>query len=304
MRCILRMLVVLALASPAWAAQDTAPSTARSQEPAVSTPVPNIHAPGAPAVTAPSSSSADTYQTPASERPATAPAPAPTTTAPASVPATRYYGNYAVGAGTTFAAPMSNSTYVPYYYPMRTRFGLFRWVTPTYNYSSVNAGPTYGTVTYGTPGQTYYTPVQTYYVQPRGVFGLFQRRYRPAYQTTVYTGPAYTTPVYTPTTYTVPAGTVTGGTVPAVTTPVYTPTTYTVPTGTAPAGALPAGTTRAATAPAATAPAGTAPAGADPERTSPAATAPATTAPAGSAPARTIPPPPPPIKPKVEGDGP
>jgi len=261
MRCILRMLVVLAIASPAWAAQDIGPNTVPSQEPFVSTRVPNIHAPGAPVVTGSPASSA--YQTPAS---------APTTTDPASLPATRYSGNYVVNpfnavgtqAGTTTAAPMSNTTYTPYYYyPMRTRFRLFRRATPTYTYAAASPSPTYGTVTYNTASPTYYTPVQR-----RGLFGFFQRRYRPVYQTTVYNGAASTPPVYTPTTYTAPAGTVTSGTVPAGTTPVYTPTTYTIPTGTAPAGAVPAGT-------------------------SPAGTAPSVTAPAGLIPARTIPPAPP-----------
>jgi len=296
MRRILRMFVVLAIASPAWAAQDVAPSAAPSQEPAVSTPVPNIHSPGAPVVTTPSSSS--TYQTPAPAPTATAPASAPTTTVPASAPTARYYGNYVVEAqpGTTSAAPMSNTTYTPYYYyPVRTRFGLFGRMMPTYTYSSMNAGPAYVTA-----GQTYYTPIQR-----RGLFGLFQRRYLPAYQTTVYTPTTYTVPAGT-----VPAGAVTTGTVPAGTTPVYTPTTYTVPTGTAPAGALPAGTAPAGTGPAVTAPArptpaATAPAVTTPARPTPAATAPAVTTPARTAPARTIPPPPPPIiKPKVEGSGP
>ncbi len=241
MRCILRMFVVLAIASPAWAAQDIAPSAVPSQEPTVSTPVPNIHSPGAPVVTTPSSSSV--YQTPASAPTATAPASAPTTATPTSAPTTRYYGYYVVQGqpGTTSAAPMSNTTGPYYYYPMRTRFGLFRRMTPAYTYSSVNASPTYVSAS-----QTYYTPVQR-----RGLFGLglFQRRYRPVYQT-----------VYTPTTYTAPAGTVTTGTTPAATAPVYTPTTYTVPTGTPPAGTSSAGTAAAATAPAATTPAPTTPA--------------------------------------------
>jgi len=266
MRCILRTFVVLAIVSPAWAAQDIAPSTAPSQEPTVSTPVPNIHSPGAPVVTTPSSAS---VYTPASAPTATAPASASTTTAPASAPTTRYYGYYVVRSqpGTSSAAATSNTTYTPYYYyPMRTRFGLFRRMTPAYTYSSVNASPTYVTAspTYVTASPTYYTPVQR-----RGLFGLglFQRRYRPVYQTG-----------YTPTTYAAPAGTVTTGTAPAGTTPVYTPTTYTVPTGTAAAGTPAAGTT-------------------------PMATAPAATTPARTAPARTIPPPPP-ITPKVQGNGP
>jgi len=252
MRCILSMFVVLAIASPAWATQENVTRSVPSQEPTVSTPVPNIHSPGAPVVTTPSSS---VYQTPASAPTATAPASASTTATPASAPTTRYYGYYVVGAqpGTTSAAPTSNTSY--YYYPMRTRFGLFRRMTPAYTYSPVNASPTYVTT-----GQTYYTPVQR-----RGLFGLglFQRRYRPVYQTSVYT----------PTAYAAPASTVTTGTTPAATTPVYTPTTYNVPTTTAPAGTRAAGT-----APSATAPAGTTPA-------------------ARTAPARTILPPPPPIRP-------
>ena len=72
MRCILRMFVVLAIASPAWATQQSATSSVPFQKPTVSTPVPNIHSPGVPAVTTPSSSSV--YQNSASAPTATAPA--------------------------------------------------------------------------------------------------------------------------------------------------------------------------------------------------------------------------------------
>jgi len=214
------MFVVLAIASPAWAAKEVVTSTNPQQDPVVSTPVPNIHASGAPVVTTPSSTSV--YQTPASAPTATAPATAPTATAPATAPTPMYNRNYVVGAppGTT------------YYYPTRTRFGLFRMITPTYTYSSMNASPTYVD-----GGQTYYTPVQR-----RGLFGLFQRRYRPVYQTSVYTPTTNTVPAGT-----VPAGSVTTGAIPAGTTPgatapVYTPTTLNVPTGTAPAVTAPART--------------------------------------------------------------
>src|SRR4029077_18394362 len=63
MRCILGMCVVLAMASSAWATENIVTSTDPLQDPAVSTPVPNIHSPGAPAVTTPAPSSA--YQVPA-----------------------------------------------------------------------------------------------------------------------------------------------------------------------------------------------------------------------------------------------
>src|SRR5262249_22755797 len=146
-------------------AQVTGSSIAGAQEPAVSTTVPSIHAPGAPVVTDPLSSSA--FQRPANARPAPARGTAPIMTDPATAPSTTSYRNDTAGsqASTTAAAPTTTATSGPYsyYYPMRPRFGLFRWFTPTIAYSTVNAGPTYGTVTYSTAGQSYDTRGQTYY---------------------------------------------------------------------------------------------------------------------------------------------
>jgi hypothetical protein len=299
MRCIPRMLLVLAIASPAWAAANNLAGQVPVQEPAVSTPVPNIHAPGAPTVTTPSLPSP--YQNPA-QRPTVAdPATAPSTGTTATAPFTGTTATAPTGTQTapTVSAPRTTGGYT--YYPTRTRYGWYRWSVPnyTYSYTSMNASPTPVTA-----GPTYYyVPVQR-----RGLFGMFQRRYRLVSPTTVY---------YTPTTNIVPP--VATSTVPAgAQPPVYTPTTYTVPTGAAPASAAPAGTTPSEIAPpAAIAPESARPAAPAPETTPPATPAPESprpatpapespappaTAPADAAPARTIPPPPP-IVPKVNRSG-
>src|SRR5262249_55975814 len=143
MRCILRILVVLAIASPAWAG---------AQDPTVSTPVPNIHAPGAPAVTTPSAPGA--FQTTPPSPPAV---PGTTTivTDPASAPTATYSGTQAgtqSATTTTAVAPSTygtSGTYYYYSYPVRPRFGFFRWVMPSYyTYTAANTSPTYGMATY------------------------------------------------------------------------------------------------------------------------------------------------------------
>jgi hypothetical protein len=263
MRSILAFCVVLVVATPAWAQNNVPSQEPFSQQPAVSTPVPNIHAPGAAAVTTPS--------TVVQQGTATA----PIATTPTGAPTTTYYGiTVAAQPGATTMVPAGNATY--YYYPAGNSGRMFRMTAPA-NVYSANSTPVYTT-----PTQMYYTPVR------RGFpFGLFRRRFaQPAYTTAAYTTTPtyYTTPsyYYTPTTYAVPATTspgmiTTGAVLPNTTTgtanPVYTPTTYTVPTETAPAGTVtPSGTT---------VPSGTTP-------------APSTTRPSGTTvPSRTIPAPPP-----------
>jgi hypothetical protein len=222
MRCILGLCVVLAIS--------TAPAYAW-QEPSVSTPVPNIHAPGVPGVTTPS---AIVTQTPGNGQVVTNPG----TVMPSANPAvTTTPGSMTVTPqpGVTYG-PMANGSY--YYYPAGTRGRFFRTMAPGYVYT------TNGTVASPTSGQVYYTPVRR-----RWPFGMFQRRYyqqaAPTYTTTYYTTPGYypTTGYYVPTGYSAPTGYAnavpTAGTpsntAPANTAaPVYTPTTYDVPTTTPP----------------------------------------------------------------------
>ncbi len=189
-----------------------------TQPSVVSTSVPNIQAPGAAAVTNPSTA----IQQGAAATPAS-----PT-----------YSGNSVAQPGATTTNTSNGTTYY-YYYPARNG-RMFGTAAPgTYYYYTTASTPVY-TV----PAQTYYTPVR------RGFpFGLFRRRFvqpmTPTYYTTAattttptyyYTSPGY---YYTPTTYyTVPAATTPAGT----TAPVYTPTTYNVPNENLPAGTTPSAT--------------------------------------------------------------
>ncbi len=170
MRRILGFCVVLAVATPAWAQNNVPSQQPFSQQPTLSTSVPNIQAPAAATVTTPSTVA----------QPGMATVPAGTT----------YYGNTVVAqpAATTMV-PAGNTTY--YYYPQGNSGRMFRRISPTV-YSTNPTPVYYTTVRRGLP------------------FGLFRRRFaQPAYTTAAYTTTPtyYTTPGYTPTTYTVPAGT-------------------------------------------------------------------------------------------------
>ena len=253
MRYIMGLCFVAAFSS-AVAAQQPAPPL-----PGVRTSVPGIQAPGATAVTSPSTT----------VQPGTAPAPTMTP-----------YGNtVAVQPGAPTSYPAGGGPYY-YYYPAGYSGMTYRTTVPgTYYYYSTGYTPAYNT-----PTQTYYTTAR------RGFpFGLFRRRFvQPmAYTTTAamtpsyYSGPSY---YYAPTTYTyppmtAPAGTVTSGvTSPGTSVPAYTPTTYTVPNE-----ALPA---------ASTAPSGTTPSDTPPSDTPPPSSSGATST-SGNVPSRTIPPSPP-----------
>jgi hypothetical protein len=240
MRTILGFCGVLALAMPALAQNNVPSQELYSQQPAVSTPVPNIHAPGAAAVT--NSSSA--------VQPSTTAMPAGTSAG------TMYSGNTVTAQpGTTATVPANGMNYY-YYYPVGNTGRTYRMTAPgTYYYYTTASTPVYTTA----PAQTYYTPAR------RGFpFGLFRRRFVQPMTPTYTTAAATTTPTYyytnpgyyyTPTTYytvpgaTAPAGTYTSGvTAPATpssaATPAYSPTTYTVPNENVPAGtATPSGTT-------------------------------------------------------------
>ena len=239
MRCILASCLVLVVATPAWA-QNTAPvQEPFYQPPSVSTAAPNIHAPGATAVTTPSTVMQQG-----------------TVTSPVATTPTTTGSSVATQPGATTVAPAGNVTY--YYYPAGNSRRMFRVMAPATVYS------TNPTPVYTTPTQYYYTTVR------RGPFGLFRRRMaQPVYTTagytttpTYYTSPGY---YYTPTTYilpttTSPAGAVTNGavapnTTTGTTSPVYTPTTYTAPNEAPPASTVnPSGST---TAPSSTLPPGT-----------------------------------------------
>jgi hypothetical protein len=209
MRCILGLFVALALsAAPAYA----------WQEPVVNTPVPNIHASGASAVTTP-------YSTVLQG----------TTAAPAATTMTNQGTIVAGQPGAAIATPTGNTTY--YYY----RTGLFgrryRVAAPATTYVAT-AAPVYTA-----PVQTYSTPVRR-----RWPFGLFQRRSNQPMTpyTTTYTTPGYYTTAgnYAPTVYTnmvpAPGSVAATGTTPTATAPVYVPTTLNVPnTTTAPVGTVP-----------------------------------------------------------------
>jgi hypothetical protein len=216
MRRILGLCVVLALS--------TAPAYAW-QEPVVNTPVPNIHAPGATAVTTPYSTVLQ----------GTTAAPAATTMTNQGTMVTNQGTMVAAQPGAPIVTPTGNTTY--YYY----RNGLFgrryRVAAPATTYVAT-AAPVYTA-----PVQTYSTPVRR-----RWPFGLFQRRFNQPMSpyTTTYTTPGYYTTAgnYAPTVYTntVPTpGTVAAtGTAPTATTPAYVPTTLNVPNSTtAPAGSVP-----------------------------------------------------------------
>lgn len=208
MRRILGLCVILALS--------TAPAYAW-QEPAVSTPVPNIHASGATGVT---NSASNVLQG--------------TTTAPATTTMTSQGTMVATQPGAAIATPTGTPTY--YYY----RTGLFGRrirMVPANSYT-VTSAPVYTA-----PAPTYYAPVRR--VWP---FGLFQCRFNqnvtPYTTTTYYTTPGYyTTGYYGPiaSTNTVPAPGMPSTATPASTAaPIYTTTTYDVPTGTpAPAVTVP-----------------------------------------------------------------
>ncbi len=259
MRSNLSFCVMLAAAISLLAGEQLLAQQSVTQPPAVSTSVPNIQAPGAAAVTSPSSAL----------QPGTAATPAGMT----------YSGNRVVTQpGAT--APVSANGMTYYYYPAQNTRTVFQTTAPgTYYYYTSDSSPGYTT-----PTQTYYMPVR------RGFpFGLFRRRFvqpmTPTYTTAAattaptyyYTSPGY---YYTPTTYyTVPAanspsGTFTNGMMPGTTAPAYTPTTYTVPNENLPAA------TGAASATATTIPSNT--------------TTPAATVPSGTVtPSRAIPAPPP-----------
>jgi hypothetical protein len=235
MRSNLGFCAVLIAATLAW----TGETSLRAQQPAVSTPVPNIHAPGAAAVTNPSSA-----------------IPQSTATMPAGTSAaTTYSGNSVVAQPVATATAPSNGMTYYYYYPARNNGMMLSTTAPgTYYYYTTASTPVNTT-----PAQTYYTPVR------RGFpFGLFRRRFvqptTPIYTTAAttttpayyYTSPGY---YYAPTSYytvpgaTVPSGTSTSGVTPGTAAPVYTPTTYTAPSEDQPA---------ATTAPSATTPSGVA----------------------------------------------
>jgi hypothetical protein len=226
MRSDLGFCVVLT-ATLAWAGETTLlaqqPDT---QPPIVSTPVPNINAPGAAALTNPSP-----------------PIPQTTATVPAGTSATTTSAGNSVAAqpGATTTVPSNGMTNY-YYYPARNSGMMFTTAAPgTYYYYTTASTPAYTA-----PAQAYYTPVR------RGFpFGLFRRRFAqpmtPTYTTaTITPAPAYyyTNPGYyaAPGTYnTVPAATLPSGTsasgVPSGTAaPVYTPTTYTAPSENLPVG--------------------------------------------------------------------
>jgi len=255
MRSILGFCVLLAAASFGWADETDLLTQQPTTQPAVSTPLPNIHAPGAAAVTNPSTA----------VQQGTTAMPAGTS------PATTYSGNaVAAQPAANTTVPSSGMTYY-YYYPTGNNRTMYRMSAPgTYYYYTTSSAPVYTNAS-----QTYYAPVR------RGFpFGMFRRRFvqpmTPTYTTAAatmtptyyYTSPGY---YYTPTTYytvpgaAAPSGTVANGvigTTPSTATPVYSPTTYTVPNEN-----LPAGTTT----PSATTPSG----GLTPPRTIPAPPAPA-----------------------------
>ena len=213
MRCILGFCAILAAATPVLAQNNVPIPGAFSQQPTVSTSVPNIHATGAnqvttsnvmqqgmvagqPAATVPSGNMTYYYYYPAGN----------SGYAYQTSPATVYSGNTAPA----YTVPTQ------YYYTTARRgfpFGLFRrrYVQTAYT--------------------TAYTTTPTYYTSPSYY-----------YVPTAYTMP---TTYGTPMTYTVPATTsatmpMTGTTVPntaaGTTSPTYTPTTYNVPTETVPSG--------------------------------------------------------------------
>lgn len=219
MRSYVGICILLTAVTLAWTGENSLfAQQSGIQPPAVSTSVPNIQAPGAAAVTNPSSVISQ----------GTAPMQAGTTGA------TTYSGNSAaVQPGATTTVPSNGMTY---YYPAQNGGPMLQRTAPgTYYYYTNASAPVYNA-----PAQTYYAPVR------RGFpFGLFRRRYATTYTTAAttatptyyYTSPGY---YYTPTTYytpaTAPVGTNTSGVTPGTTAPVYTPTQYTVPTDNLPAG--------------------------------------------------------------------
>jgi hypothetical protein len=231
MRSNLGLGVMLTTAILAWVGETSLFAQQPSTQPsAVSSSVPNIQAPGAAAVTNPSTLVQRGVATPAAT----------------SAPATNT-GSVVAGPGVTTTIPTNGTTY--YYYPARNGNIMYGTTPPgTYYYYTTASTPVYTA-----PAQTYYTPVR------RGfAFGLFRRRFvqpmTPSYYTTAantatptyyYTSPGYYS---TPTTYyanpaaTTPAATTTGSLTPGTTGTVYTPTTYNVPNTDLPAGSTPPAT--------------------------------------------------------------
>ena len=223
MRCIPGFCAVLAIATPVLAQNNVPSQEPFSQQPTVSTSVPNIHATGANQVT--TSNMIQQGMVPGQ--------PAATPTVPSGNMTYYYYypaGNrgyvYQASPPTVYSGNTAPAYTVPtqYYYTTARRgfpFGLFRrrYVQPAYT--------------------TAYTTTPTYYTSP----GYYY----------VPTASMMPTAYPTPTTYTVPATTsptapMTGTTVPntaaGTTSPTYTPTTYNVPTETVPSGTTaPSGTT-------------------------------------------------------------
>ncbi len=249
MRYILGLCVVLAVGNSAWTSEmSRIAGDSEYQTPAANVTSSVTQTTGTTAL--PVTSPAGAYQTATSQPATTTMSPAPTMMSP---------GTYTTGTQPVaiYAAPMPNTPYTTYTYPVRMRGGLFGMRSPVYSYPAMPA-----TTNYVAPAQTYTVmPGQNYYQPVRRRFGLFQRwrqQAMPAYGNTVYSTSGYPAPVYT--TYggsSTPAYYTTTNASPAATlpassmtpagssAPVYTPTTLDVPNGTpgtnaAPASASPA----------------------------------------------------------------
>lgn len=162
MRYILGLCVVLAVGNSAWTSEmSRIAGDSEYQTPAANVTSSVTQTTGTTAL--PVTSPAGAYQTATSQPATTTMSPAPTMMSP---------GTYTTGTQPVaiYAAPMPNTPYTTYTYPVRMRGGLFGMRSPVYSYPAMPA-----TTNYVAPAQTYTVmPGQNYYQPVRRRFGLFQ----------------------------------------------------------------------------------------------------------------------------------